>query len=163
MFAALPRGVAPCCDWAMSSTDSESRCGLGLDAGGTATRWLLIDERGHEHARGEVAGFSATQLGTVQQPLPDAALAELAAALGPWPRPTHLYGGLTGFDGLAGDAPGALHQRMAQALGIDAAAACSTTAAAATGSRAKRCAACGGAKTPRPAPGPAVAGIGCCR
>ena len=57
--------------------------GLGVDAGGTATRWLLIDAHGRECARGEVAGFSATQLGTVQRPLLDAALAELAAALAP--------------------------------------------------------------------------------
>ena len=94
--------------------------GLGLDAGGTATRWLLVDATGRERARGEVAGLSATQLGTVQQPLLDAALGELGAALQAQPRPTRVCGGLTGFDGRADDAPGALHQHLAQALGIEA-------------------------------------------
>jgi glucosamine kinase len=96
------------------------RVGLGLDAGGTATRWLLIDAQGRELGRGEVAGFSASQLGTVQQPLLDAALAELAAALREQPRPTRLYGGLTGFDGSSADALGPLHARLAQALGLQA-------------------------------------------
>ena len=106
----------------MNDSTSAPRLGLGLDAGGTATRWLLIDSHDQERARGEVGGFSATQLGTVQQPLLDAGLAELSQALRALPRPTHVYGGLTGFDGAAGDASGPLHARLAQALGIDASA-----------------------------------------
>ena len=106
----------------MNDSTHAPKLGLGLDAGGTATRWLLVDGRGQEQARGEAAGFSAAQLGTVQQPLLDAALAELSDALRALPRPTRVYGGLTGFDGAAGDVPGALHARLAQALGIDASA-----------------------------------------
>ena len=104
----------------MNPIASEVAWGLGLDAGGTATRWQLVDGQGRAHARGEVAGFSATQLGTLQQPLLDAALAELSAALLPLPRPTQVFGGLTGFDGSAADPPGALHKRLAQALGLGA-------------------------------------------
>jgi glucosamine kinase len=93
---------------------------LGLDAGGTATRWLLADEHGREHARGQVAGCSATMFGTVQQPLLDAALAQLAQALRGQALPLSLCAGLTGFDGTLGDAPGALHEHIARALGLDA-------------------------------------------
>lgn len=79
---------------------ADSRCGLGLDAGGTATRWLLLDEAGRERGRGEAAGFAANQLGSGQQPWrdalagtqvapaqPDGALAAAHLALGqpvPW-------------------------------------------------------------------------------
>lgn len=104
----------------MNLIASEAAWGLGLDAGGTAMRWHLADHLGNQHARGEVAGWSATQLGTLQQPLLDAALAELAAALRALPAPTQVYGGLTGFDGSATDLPGPLHQCVAQALGLDA-------------------------------------------
>ena len=120
VFAALPEPAAPCCDRVVNDACADSRFGLGLDAGGTATRWLLIDVAGRERARGEVAGFSATQLGTVQQPQLDAVLGELSAAVRAQPRPSRVYGGVTGFDGRAEDAPGALHQRLAQTLGIDA-------------------------------------------
>jgi glucosamine kinase len=106
----------------VTASSSDARFGLGLDAGGTGTRWLLMDEQGREHARGEVAGFSATQFGTLQQRQLDAALAELAGELQAWPRPARLFGGLTGFDGNHHDPPGPLHSRLAQALGIEAAA-----------------------------------------
>lgn len=100
----------------MSHSSVAARLGLGLDAGGTATRWLLVDEQGREQARGEVPGFSATQMGTVQQPLLDTALRELGAVLRLQPRPDRVFGGLTGFDGRADDAPGPLHEAVAQAL-----------------------------------------------
>lgn len=106
----------------MNRVGSETTWGLGLDAGGTATRWQLVDGHGAAHARGEVAGWSASQLGTLQQPVLDAALLELAAALRDLPRPTRLYAGLTGCDGRAADPPGPLHERLAQALGLDASA-----------------------------------------
>jgi len=118
VFAALPPRWAPCCDRAMSHSSVAARLGLGLDAGGTATRWLLVDDQGREQARGEVPGFSATQLGTVQQPLLNTALRELGTALRSQPRPARVYAGLTGFDGRADDAPGALHEAVAQALDI---------------------------------------------
>jgi glucosamine kinase len=92
---------------------------LGVDAGGTATRWLLADAQGREHARGEVGGFSATMFGTVQQPLLDAAVAALGEALRAHPRPQRVCAGLTGFDAALGAPPGALHRHLAHALGLD--------------------------------------------
>lgn len=103
----------------MNRTGFETAWGLGLDAGGTATRWQLVDGHGSAHARGEVAGWSASQLGTLQQPVLDAALLELACALRDLPRPTRLYAGLTGCDGSASDPPGPLHVRLAQQLGLE--------------------------------------------
>jgi glucosamine kinase len=97
-------------------TGRDGALGLGLDAGGSATRWVLADAAGRVHAEGAVAGFSASMLGTLQQPLLEAALHELAAALHAQPAPARVFGGLTGFDGAAGDACGALHARLAQAL-----------------------------------------------
>lgn len=92
---------------------------LGLDAGGTATRWRLADARQHPVAQGEVEGFSATMLGTVQQPLLDTALASLARALrAQAARPMHVVGGLTGFDGGLNDPRGALHAHVAAALNL---------------------------------------------
>jgi glucosamine kinase len=38
--------------------------GLGLDAGGTATRWALSDAQGHVLAQGQVAGLSGLMLGS---------------------------------------------------------------------------------------------------
>ena len=60
-----------------------------------------------------------TMFGTVQQPLLDNALAELAAALAPHGRPARVCGGATGFDGGLRDPPAALHRHLALALGIE--------------------------------------------
>ena len=95
---------------------------LGLDAGGTATRWCLVDGHGTELERGVAPGFSATQLGTLEQPLLDAALAATAievtkVARG---RPLRIAGGLTGFDGSPLEAPGPLHAHIARAFGLPA-------------------------------------------
>jgi glucosamine kinase len=91
---------------------------LGLDAGGTATRWCLLDRSGTVLGRGEAAGLSAAWFGTLQQPALDAALASIAAALPA--RPDRVVGGLTGFDGTLADAPGALHGHVARAFALDA-------------------------------------------
>lgn len=98
---------------------SSTPLALGLDAGGTATRWLLADAQGRVQARGEVDGFSATMFGTVQQPLLDAAVTALVEALRAHPHPQRLCAGLTGFDGALGAPASALHRYFAQALGLD--------------------------------------------
>jgi N-acetylglucosamine kinase-like BadF-type ATPase len=41
-----------------------SELGLGIDAGGTQTRWALADAAGAIVAEGSVAGMSATQMGS---------------------------------------------------------------------------------------------------
>lgn len=71
--------------------------GLGIDAGGTRTRWALADAGGGILAEGEVGGFSALQLrtgerGRVAETL--AALATQALAAG---RPARVHAGVTGL------------------------------------------------------------------
>ena len=78
------------------------RLGLGIDAGGTQTRWALADAAGGIVAEGYVAGLSATQMGDTKGR--DAVrgifsmLATQVLAIG---QPQRVCAGLTGFDGLA--------------------------------------------------------------
>lgn len=98
-------------------TAALQRPGLGLDAGGTQTRWALADADGRLIAEGSVAGISGLQLGsgagrvclaqTSQQ------LAEAVLAHG---RPGALYGGITGL-GEAGTGR-AMAEQLALALGL---------------------------------------------
>ncbi|MET0322891.1 MAG: BadF/BadG/BcrA/BcrD ATPase family protein [Duganella sp.] len=75
---------------------------LGIDAGGTQTRWALADAAGAIVADGFVGGMSATQLASpeggaaVRAVL--AALAQQVLAVG---RSAAVCAGLTGFDGAA--------------------------------------------------------------
>lgn len=74
--------------------------GLGLDAGGTQTRWALADTRGGLIAEGHVAGFSALQLDTPQgRDAVHLAVQELAIALRPYTQDLTLglYAGITGL------------------------------------------------------------------
>lgn len=74
--------------------------GLGIDAGGTQTRWALAARDGEILAEGTVAGLSALQMGK-----PDgrasvhATFAELARAVLAVARPDRVRAGLTGFGG----------------------------------------------------------------
>jgi N-acetylglucosamine kinase-like BadF-type ATPase len=72
--------------------------GLGIDAGGTQTRWALADARDEIIADGGVAGLSALQMGS------DAGrahlretMAAIAHALPPSQRPRRICAGMTGF------------------------------------------------------------------
>ena len=74
--------------------------GLGIDAGGTRTRWALADCAGSILAEGEVAGLSALQMGS------DAGRADLYARLGTLAKavlahghPAAIRAGLTGYGG----------------------------------------------------------------
>lgn len=69
--------------------------GLGIDAGGTQTRWALASAPDAIAAEGAVRGMSALQLRT-EAKLRDA-LAELAAAVLPHGRPVRIRAGLTGL------------------------------------------------------------------
>lgn len=90
---------------------------LGLDVGGTQTRWAVADAAGTVLREGQAAGFSGTQLhvadghGAVTQ-----ALRDVAAAAGPV---QCAMAGVTGLD--AAQAP-QLAALLAQALGIEASA-----------------------------------------
>ncbi len=111
----------------MSSTDAPhrtQRLGLGLDAGGTATRWALADAGGRLLAEGRVAGLTGLLLADATGRAAVAArLAEIAAAVRahqPGGQPVGaLIAGLTGFDGDQAPLFAAL---ASQALGVPAAA-----------------------------------------
>lgn len=72
--------------------------GLGIDAGGTQTRWALASPAGEIVAEGRVAGLSAVQMGTPagRQSLREG-FAELAAQVLEAGSPVAVHAGLTGF------------------------------------------------------------------
>lgn len=81
-------------------TDPSSHLGLGIDAGGTRTRWALADRAGVIAVEGEVAGLSALQMGSASGRAGlYARLAELAGAVLAHGRPAGIRAGLTGFGG----------------------------------------------------------------
>jgi glucosamine kinase len=94
------------------------RFALGIDAGGTQTRWALVDSSGEITGEGEVRGFSALQARGPDRPSVIATLEDLALAVLAVGRPDRVHAGLTGFGG-DGDALRAL---IAAPLGLDPAA-----------------------------------------
>jgi glucosamine kinase len=78
------------------------RLGLGIDAGGTRTRWALALPSGELRAEGDVAGLSAALpagrggLGMLRETLSE--LADGVLAVG---RPVQVHAGLTGYGGVA--------------------------------------------------------------
>ncbi|WP_295994207.1 BadF/BadG/BcrA/BcrD ATPase family protein [Rugamonas sp.] len=81
------------------TNDRTHQLALGIDAGGTQTRWALADGDGVIVAEGSVAGLSATQMadpaGRVAVRLTFAALATAVLDVG---QPARVCAGLTGFD-----------------------------------------------------------------
>ena len=74
--------------------------GLGIDAGGTRTRWALASSDGAIVAEGQVAGLSALQMGSAAgRHTVHAYFAELAAAVLAHGQPRQVHAGLTGFGG----------------------------------------------------------------
>ncbi|MES2072338.1 MAG: BadF/BadG/BcrA/BcrD ATPase family protein [Pseudomonadota bacterium] len=85
-----------------SSVAAGSGLGLGIDAGGTQTRWALANGGGQIIADGFVGGFSALQMGTPSGRLAlQASFQELADAVMAFGRPDRVRAGMTGFGGLA--------------------------------------------------------------
>ncbi|NHZ79005.1 ATPase [Massilia sp. CCM 8695] len=77
-----------------------SGLGLGIDAGGTRTRWALAAAGGAIVAEGEVDGLSALQMGSVDgRASVQASFAALAATVLVHGRPQAVRAGLTGFGG----------------------------------------------------------------
>lgn len=77
-----------------------ARFGLGIDAGGTQTRWALADERGQIVAAGAVAGLSALQMGTATgRAALQSTLAELCHEVLAKGKPRRVVAGLTGLGG----------------------------------------------------------------
>jgi N-acetylglucosamine kinase-like BadF-type ATPase len=91
--------------------------GLGLDAGGTQTRWALADAAGSIRSEGSVAGMTGLLLNSDagRQQL-RVALAGLAQLVSPHGEPQAVCAGFTGVDGTAR----VLAQMIAAPLGISA-------------------------------------------
>ncbi|NHZ43218.1 N-acetylglucosamine kinase [Massilia aquatica] len=92
-----------------------SGLGLGIDAGGTSTRWALAGLDGIIVAEGEQAGLSALQMGSSDgRARVQASFAALAASVLVHGQPQAVRAGLTGFGG--DDAQ--LRQWLAAPLGL---------------------------------------------
>jgi N-acetylglucosamine kinase-like BadF-type ATPase len=72
---------------------------LGIDAGGSQTRWALADASGAIAGEGQARGFSALQIRGPERPVVVAALEEIARAVLALGRPERVHAGLTGFGG----------------------------------------------------------------
>jgi N-acetylglucosamine kinase-like BadF-type ATPase len=72
--------------------------GLGIDAGGTQTRWALADAHDEIVADGSVEAMTALQIGTeAGRAHLRATMRAIARALPPPQRPTRICAGMTGF------------------------------------------------------------------
>ena len=77
-----------------------SALGLGIDAGGTQTRWALAEPNGTIVAEGQVAGLSALQMGSAAgRQTVHANFAMLARAVLKHGHPSRVRAGMTGFGG----------------------------------------------------------------
>ncbi len=95
--------------------DSDSGLGLGIDAGGTQTRWALAGPDGAIVAEGHVGGLSGLQMASeAGRRVVQAELARLAAAVLTHGRPGRVRAGFTGFDS-GGDQ---IARALAQLLGM---------------------------------------------
>ena len=84
----------------MGKSDTDTTLGLGIDAGGTQTRWALADAAGAIVAEGSVAGLSALQMGNAAgRSAVRATFAALAGDVLASGRPQRVCAGLTGFGG----------------------------------------------------------------
>lgn len=92
--------------------------GLGIDAGGTATRWRLADADGAAQAEGTVDPLSGHIFSAAAETRARDIIADLAAAVGRQ-RPRGIVAGITGLDR---DAPAValLQGIFAETFGIDA-------------------------------------------
>lgn len=96
----MPAGLFWLYTLGMTSFHAASRLGLGIDAGGTQTRWALATVDGAIVASGVVDGLSALQTGSeagrAGLHATFAALSRAVLAVG---QPAHVHAGLTGFGG----------------------------------------------------------------
>jgi glucosamine kinase len=97
--------------------DPRGELGLGIDAGGTQTRWALAAPDGAILAEGQVAGLSALQMGSAAgRQTVHANFAVLARAVLAHGRPARIRAGMTGFGGDGEQ----LQRWLAELLGVPA-------------------------------------------
>lgn len=102
----------------MPPNESIPSLGLGLDAGGTATRWALADAAGRVLAQGAAAGFSGLQMADAAgQRAIEAVLRGIAQQAAAHGRVAAACAGVTGFDG---DQAGPLAGLVAGVLSVPA-------------------------------------------
>jgi N-acetylglucosamine kinase-like BadF-type ATPase len=95
--------------------------GLGIDAGGTQTRWALATTSGEVIASGHVEGLTALQMSSAAgRERMSRTFSEIAAATAKAGRATYVVAGMTGFD--EGSERSELAALIAAPLGIDASA-----------------------------------------
>lgn len=83
-----------------SSEEFVRDVGLGIDAGGTQTRWALVSTAGEVVASGEVAGVTGLQVDSaVGRDVLRRTFAELAEQVLQHGCPAQVFAGLTGFSG----------------------------------------------------------------
>jgi glucosamine kinase len=103
---------------ASSAKPSHRELGLGIDAGGTRTRWALASPSGELVAEGCVGGMSAVQMATPggQQSVREtfSALAADVLAVG---RPAQVHAGLTGYGGVDEPLAGIIRTPLGLAAG----------------------------------------------
>jgi N-acetylglucosamine kinase-like BadF-type ATPase len=97
-------------------SEKDAHLALGIDAGGTETRWALANPSGEIVAEGHVEGFSATELLGSGRARVAAVLEDLARAVRAEGRPVRVHAGLTGF----GNASSELAQLIATPLDLPA-------------------------------------------
>jgi len=96
--------------------DSTEPLGLGIDAGGTQTRWALAGPGGRIVAEGTAGGLSALQMGSGEgRAAVQATFAAIARAVLAHGRPQAVRAGLTGFGGEAEP----LQRWLGEQLGLD--------------------------------------------
>jgi N-acetylglucosamine kinase-like BadF-type ATPase len=96
--------------------EADNELGLGIDAGGTRTRWALASRDGAIVAEGEVAGLSALQMGSdAGRETVRANFALLAGEALKHGRPGRVRAGLTGFGGDGEQ----LQRWLSELLGLD--------------------------------------------
>jgi N-acetylglucosamine kinase-like BadF-type ATPase len=102
---------------ASSDSATETMLGLGLDAGGTQTRWALARPSGEIVGSGQVGGLTGLLLGSAEgRERLQKTLAEIAGAALAIGRPARAVAGMTGADATKGD----LAAMIAAPFGIDA-------------------------------------------
>lgn len=111
----MPAGVFWLYTHGMTFSHAATQSGLGIDAGGTQTRWALAASDGAIVASGAVDGLSALQMGSdagrAALHATFAALSQAVLAVG---QPVHVHAGLTGFGGDGAS----LAQTLAALLGL---------------------------------------------